>query len=253
MTGCESGFLDCTVEAGCETDPMTEAAHCGGCGDPCGFGQRCVASACGLPTVEDVLVFPSNRDVGVGGLSVDAADNIYMSVRFEVSVDLPGGTVSGGDFFRPASALFKLSPTYTREWVYVVESSGPVGAISVAVRDSGVSFFAGNAVGSTLTLDTTVRTHASLTQALFMWSFDPSGSTRWLRNLWASGGASRSQAVSPGSRERRREWGGCIAGNGVRFRLHAATEALRRIGGSRVHPIHCPTPERRDCVFRAVR
>jgi hypothetical protein len=197
MTGCEGTFLDCTADPGCETDPASDPDYCGSCDTSCDFGERCATSSCGPPAVEDLLIFPSNRDVTVGGVGLDASDNIYMSLSFELSVDLPGGAVSGGDVSRPASAMFRLSPSYTRDWVHVVDASQRVGSTLVVTRSSGVSFFVGNTRGTAVTFDTMTSTHASLTQGFFLWTFDPAGTTRWRRNLWASAGALQAAVAHP--------------------------------------------------------
>jgi hypothetical protein len=47
-TGCATDFLDCDSNTmnGCETDRLTDEAHCGACNMPCDPGETCTNGAC---------------------------------------------------------------------------------------------------------------------------------------------------------------------------------------------------------------
>jgi hypothetical protein len=48
VASCVGAFRNCNSMPGdgCEVNSNTDPAHCGGCGNPCGFGMGCVAAVC---------------------------------------------------------------------------------------------------------------------------------------------------------------------------------------------------------------
>lgn len=48
---CPMGRLNCNgvIDDGCETDPLTDAKNCGGCGLACAPGVECIEGSCGCP------------------------------------------------------------------------------------------------------------------------------------------------------------------------------------------------------------
>ncbi len=76
---CDAGFLDCEggILDGCETDPLTSLAHCGGCGRACLADEICRGGLCAAIIAQE--------DTGILGVAADDA-GIYW-----IDPGIPGG------------------------------------------------------------------------------------------------------------------------------------------------------------------
>ncbi len=92
---CAGGFLDCDGNEanGCEVDPRTSAAHCGGCGRTCAPAQAtgvCTAGACGVGMCE--AGFADCNTNPADGCEVSTATDARNCGACGTVCNLPGGT-----------------------------------------------------------------------------------------------------------------------------------------------------------------
>lgn len=203
MTGCESAFLDCTVEAGCETDPMTEAAHCGGCDDPCAAGQVCDAGACRWPRITEVHVLEGDnaqlRDIviGAGGALVVAGTATSTATLGGMSTTSTGPLVA------------QVSVAGTTTWI----RNAPVPVSALEAATAGV-VYAGGSYSGTLTFAGRMETSSSATFDAVLLSYDPTGGERDVTSFGTSDGDDFLNGLS--FRDGRLAVGGTTSGQFVR-------------------------------------
>ncbi|MEQ9072456.1 MAG: hypothetical protein RLP09_01300 [Sandaracinaceae bacterium] len=183
MTECVGGFEDCTDEPGCETDPTSDAEHCGGCGMGCLTGQLCTASTCAYPRITAHYILEGTGNSALRHVATDATSAIVVA-----GTSGGDGTLAETPVAAPGDIVARIEPSGTVDWI----APSPIFANDIAVIPTGVVYVAGSYSGTLAFGAGTTSSRGGTVDAAIL-SYEPNGAPR---NVHAAGSSTGSDSLN---------------------------------------------------------
>ncbi len=133
---CVTGFGDCTIADGCETNVHASAANCGRCGGVCGSGQVCRAGACvavSCPTGMRLIPgggFEMGSDEALFTMPVRHVDlTAFCLDETEVTVAAYRSCVTAGSCSAPIMDTSSCTVAYSN-WLRSARETHPINCVT---------------------------------------------------------------------------------------------------------------------------